>query len=300
MYAPIVLFVYNRPAHTRQTVEALQKNSLAQESDLVIFSDAEKNPEAAVAVRAVREYIRQIGGFKSIKIIERDKNWGLANSIIDGVTSVVNEYGRIIVLEDDMIVSPYFLGFMNRALDYYLGNIRVWHISGWNFPISPEGITNTFFSRAMYCWGWATWADRWKNFQKEPHRLMAEWDKSKIRRFNLDGNCEFWDQVKNNALGTLNTWGVFWYATIFEHDGLCLNPAISYVENIGQDKSGENCDDTNIYSNSVNQNRLVSFPESISESALALTRTQQFCSSLVVPPTSLMSKVAKQFKNLLS
>ena len=114
--APIVLFVYNRPDHTRQTVEALQKNELAIDSELFIYSDATKNENAEQKVNEVREYIKNINGFKKVTIVEREKNWGLANSIIDGVTKIVNEYGKIIVLEDDLVTSPYFLKFMNWAL----------------------------------------------------------------------------------------------------------------------------------------------------------------------------------------
>jgi GT2 family glycosyltransferase len=114
--APIALFVYNRPWHTRQTVEALKKNELASESELFIYSDAPKNGKAKEKVKEVREYIKTIDGFKKVTIIERENNWGLADSIIDGVTKIVNEYGKIIVLEDDLVTSPYFLKFMNEAL----------------------------------------------------------------------------------------------------------------------------------------------------------------------------------------
>lgn len=277
--APIALFVYNRPLHTRQTVEALLKNELAGESDLFIFSDAPKEPAAAAAVREVREYIRTISGFRSVSIVERDRNWGLANSIINGVTSVVNKYGRIIVLEDDIVTSQYFLHFMNRALDYYELEARVWHISGWNYPVDPKGLREAFFLRAMFCWGWATWADQWKYFRKDPDRLMAEWDAARINRFNLDGTYDFWMQVKQNASGKINTWGVFWYATLFEHDGLCLNPAVTYAENIGLDSSGENCGDTILYATRLKSHRLSNFPDDVVESSLALTRIKRFCVS---------------------
>lgn len=297
--APIALFVYNRPSHTHRTVEALKKNALAKDSNLIIFSDAPKSESQAEAVHAVRQYIDQIDGFKSVTIVERETNFGLARSIIDGVTNVVNEHGRIIVLEDDIVTSQYFLNFMNHALDYYDSEPRVWHISGWNFPINPKGLPETFFSRAMYCWGWATWADRWKHFQKDPDRLMAEWDAAKINRFNLDGKRDFWAQVKQNSLGVLNTWGVFWYATIFEHNALCINPAVSYVENIGLDKSGENCDETTMYSTQLNSSRLVRFTNGVSESSLALTRTQQFCAGSVVTRPSVLRSVATLIKRLL-
>lgn len=292
--APIALFVYNRPVHTRRTVEALQKNDLALESDIYIFSDAPKNNEGTEAVREVREYIRQIDGFKTVTIIERETNFGLTRTIIDGVTSVVNQHGRIIVLEDDVVTSRYFLNYINRALDHYVSVQLVWHVSGWNYPIDPNGLPQSYFLRAMFCWGWATWADRWKYFHKAPDRLLEEWDAEKINRFNLDGKYDFWEQVKKNASGKLNTWGVFWYATIFEHNALCLNPAVTYVENIGLDKSGENCDDATSYTNRLNLSHLVFFPDEIVESKLALTRIQQFCDA---DHPSLFRRLIKRFKN---
>jgi hypothetical protein len=294
--APIALFVYNRPMHTRNTIEALLKNDLASESDLYIFSDAPINFEATEAVREIREYIRQIDGFSSVTIIERGTNFGLSRSIIDGVTLVVNKHGRIIVLEDDIVTSRYFLDFMNRALDHYLNVQRVWHISGWNYPIDPDGLPQSYFSRAMFCWGWATWADRWKYFEKAPNRLLAEWDAKKISRFNLDGKCNFWKQVKNNASGKVNTWGVFWYVTIFEHNALCLNPSITYVENIGLDMSGVNCNDATSYSSRLNLSHLVYFPDEFVESKLALTRIQQFCDA---ENSSIIRRVVRRFKKLV-
>ena len=170
--APIVLFVYNRPWHTKQTVEALQKNELSSESELFIYSDASKNKEAEEKVQEVREYIRTIDGFKKVTIIEREKNWGLANSIIDGVTKVVNEYGKIIVLEDDLVTSPYFLKFMNESLEFYKNEKKVWHISGWNYPIFKEQKCGTFLWKKMNCWGWSTWKDRWQYFEKNPENLL--------------------------------------------------------------------------------------------------------------------------------
>jgi hypothetical protein len=164
--APIILFVYNRPWHTKQTVEALQKNELAKDSELFIYSDAPRDASAEQAVQEVREYIRNIDGFKNITIVERDENWGLAKSIIDGVTKIVNEYGKVIVLEDDHVTSKYFLNYMNDALEFYKDTKEVWHISGWNYPLG--GIFSskkTFLWRVMNCWGWATWADRWQHFE---------------------------------------------------------------------------------------------------------------------------------------
>jgi GT2 family glycosyltransferase len=141
--APIALFVYNRPWHTRQTVEALKKNQLFDSSDLIILSDGAKDQASAQKVEEVRQYLRTISGFKSVKIIERDCNIGLAQSIISGVTQVINEYGRVIVMEDDLVTSPFFLRYMNDALECYENEDKVISIHGYCYPISV--LPETFF-----------------------------------------------------------------------------------------------------------------------------------------------------------
>lgn len=150
---PIILFVYNRLWHTKQTVEALQKNDLASESELFIFSDGPK-PGAEEKVKEVREYLKTITGFRKVTIIERDTNWGLANNIIDGVTKIVNEYGKVIVLEDDLVTSPGFLTYMNEGLKIYADEEQVASIHGYIYPLKhPERLPETFFIRGADCWG---------------------------------------------------------------------------------------------------------------------------------------------------
>lgn len=236
--SPIVLFTYNRPWHTRQTIEALQRNKLAHDSELFIYSDAPKNESVIDQVNAVREYIKTIDGFKNITIREREKNWGLADSIIDGVTETINKHGKVIVLEDDIVTGPYFLKFINKALDFYEDKKNVWHISGWNYPIETNGLGDVFFWRLMNCWGWATWADRWQYYEKDAEKLVLEFTQDDIKIFNLDTVNLLWHQVLMNKKGKMNTWAVFWYATIFKKSGLCLNPSQTLVKNIGQDDSG--------------------------------------------------------------
>ena len=282
--APIVLFVYNRPWHTRQTIEALQKNELANESELFIYSDAAKNKNAEEKVNEVREYIKNIDGFKKVTIIEREINWGLANNIIDGVTKIVNKYGKIIVLEDDLVTSPYFLKFMNDALNFYENEKKVWHISGWNYPIDTKGLDDVFLYRAMECWGWATWSDRWKHYKKDIDETIKSFSKEEIKKFNLDGVENFWGQVLANRDGKINTWAIFWYATIFKQNGLCLNPSQSFVENIGHDGSGVHCGENYSFNNSsLSMKRQINFNIKIEENSLAVERIKQFYKSQKKP-----------------
>jgi hypothetical protein len=277
--APIVLFVYNRLDHTKQTVEALQKNELASESELFIYSDAAKNEEGTLKVKAVREYLKTIDGFKNITICKRKKNWGLANSIIDGVTKIVNEYGKIIVLEDDLVTSPYFLKFMNEALEFYKDEEKVWHISGWNYPIDTDELDDVFLWRLMNCWGWATWANRWQYYDKNVDKTISEFTKEEIKRFNIDNVENFWGQVISNKEQKINTWAIFWYSTIFKNDGLCLNPSQSFVENIGHDGSGVHCGESCSFMTDISMNEKVDFNAKLEESILTVERIQKFYKS---------------------
>ncbi len=273
--APIVLFVYNRPWHTRKTIEALQKNELACESELYIYADGAKNDKVSQQVLQVRDYIKTIDGFKKIAIIERNRNWGLSASIIDGVTSIVDQCSKVIVLEDDHITSPYFLKFMNDALEFYKDESKVWHISGWNYPAGIDSLDDVFLWRLMNCWGWATWADKWQYFEKDTKKLMKEFSRADIKRFNLEGADNVWIQVILNKYGYTDTWAVYWYATIFKNGGLCLNPIKSFIGNIGHDGSGSNCNDLSFKDNQVlNINNNVTFVANIHEDGKVVKQIQ--------------------------
>ncbi len=217
--APIVLFVYNRPHHTAETIAALQANDLSLHSDLIVFSDGPKKPEHAKNVQAVRNLLDNITGFKSVEIRASEQNNGLAKAITEGVTEIINQYGKVVVLEDDIVVAPAFLNYMNDALDYYQDNHKVWHVSGWNYPIELETEKDVYFYRLMQCWGWATWADRWAYFEKDIDGMMASYDKPMRKRFNVDGYDRLWNQVVASKKGKINTWAIFWYATIFKQMG---------------------------------------------------------------------------------
>jgi len=295
--APIVLFVYNRPEHTRMTIEALQENTLASESELFIYSDAAKNVDVQDSVNTVREYLKTVDGFQSVTIIEREENWGLANSIINGVTEIVNEYGKIIVLEDDLVTSPYFLEFMNEALDFYRDKKDVWHISGWNYPLALDTEKELFLWRGMNCWGWATWADRWKNYEKDVDSIMKGFSKEDIKRFTIEHSIpNFWEQILANRSGQINTWAIFWYATIFQHKGLCLNPVKSYVRNIGLDGSGmHEFDDLkdNIVLGAMIQHQFLS---DIGEDEVIVEKIRAYKKSQLIP---IHSKIINKIKQLV-
>ena len=280
IYAPVALFVYNRPDHTRRTIDTLRQNKLANDTELTIFSDAPKPGTQADAVREVRKYVREIEGFKSVTIVEREANLGLALSIIDGVTSIVNKYGRIIVLEDDLEISPYFLSYMNDALDVYEKEERVMHVSGYMFPIDNSTLLETFFLRPASCWGWATWDRAWKHFNKDVKVLLSGFTEQDIASFNLDDTYDYWEQVVQNEAGLINTWAVFWYASVFQVGGLCLHPARSLINNIGHDGTGEHCRESKIFSPALANKPVTYFEKNITEGELARARTKDFFRSI--------------------
>ena len=247
MHAPVALFVYNRPFHTRQTVEALQRNDLARETELVVVSDGPRTPAAAPAVREVRNYVRAIQGFRVVRVVERPTNLGLANSIIDGVTAVVRDRGRVIVLEDDLLTSPHFLRFMNAGLDLYEHDERVIGLHGYMYPL-PVQLPETFFLRGADCWGWATWSRGWELFEPDGRKLLDEVRRRRLEgEFDLDGAYPYTRMLSDQVRGRNDSWAIRWHASAFLKGKLTLNSARSLVLNIGTDLSGTHCGSTRAF-----------------------------------------------------
>lgn len=239
VYAPIVLFTYSRADHTRKAVESLLSNEEVKESDLFIFSDGPKTEEKRSAVDECRKYIHTISGFKSITIVERKKNWGLANSLIAGITEVINKYGRVIVVEDDLIVSPFFLRYMNEALEKYKDEERVASISAFLNPVDGD-IPETFFLRYFACWGWATWKRAWDLMNLDARDLLRQlrWKKND---FNIGGAGSFYEMLYCQKVGLIDSWAVRFYASQFLANKFQLFPNKSLVVQIGTDGSGTHC-----------------------------------------------------------
>jgi hypothetical protein len=297
--APIVLFVYNRPMHTRQTVEALKKNLLSKQSNLIIFSDAPRTEVQEEKVKEVRQYIRQINGFKSVNIIERETNFGLARSIIEGVSKVIQEHGRVIVLEDDLQVSPYFLDFMNSALDTYENEDKVMHISGYMFPIGDSDLPETFFLRGASCWGWATWTRAWKMFEPGTKNLLDAIRAKKLEHeFDMQGTVGYTKMLENQFNGDIDSWAVRWYASVFLNEGNCLHPARSLVNNIGHDGTGVHCGANAMYEVEISSVRPIVKKQDIKESFEGLKALKRFYSSFKQPfYIRIYTKLSRLIKN---
>lgn len=245
--APIALFVYNRPVHTRVTLEALRANHGAAESDLIVFSDAGRTNGDDDAVGAVRDYLRQLRGFQLLEVVERPKNLGLANSIISGVTQVLTKYDRVIVMEDDLLTSPFFLRYMNEALTHYENDDRVASIHGYTYPVG-QILPETFFLRGADCWGWACWRRSWQLFQSDGRVLISELNRRCLtKEFDLDGAYPFTQMLSDQIKGANDSWAVRWHASAFLAEKLTLYPGRSLVHNTGNDLSGSHRSDTTFY-----------------------------------------------------
>lgn len=245
--APILLFVYNRPEHVRRLLGSLQANGEAERSRLFVYSDAACTDAARDGVNEVRNILKDITGFASVQIIERETNWGLARNIIDGVTEQVNRYGKVIVLEDDLIVSPYFLRFMNEALEVYRDEPKVGHIQACDFTKDPR-LPETFLIKWTGSWGWGTWQRAWKHFCPDGRSLLRRLEERKLtREFDFGGNYGFTRMLHRQIEGKNNSWAIRWNASLFLEDILSLNVGRSLVRNDGFDGSGTNCGGGGLY-----------------------------------------------------
>ncbi len=274
--APIALFVYNRPDHTRRTISYLQQNLLADESRLYIFCDAAKTDADKPKVEQVRQLVKDVSGFKSVKIILRNHNLGLAESIISGVTQLVYEYGKVIVFEDDLLSSPYTLQYFNDALTKYANQEQVMHIGAYMYNLHDKKLPETFFYRAATSWGWATWARAWKNFEPDVDKLIAQFDNLKIARFSIEGKMNFWKQIEQFKAGKNNSWAIRWYASIFLKNGLTLNPSQSLIQNIGHDGTGVHSNKEDMYHVQMARKQVTQFPDIIEENEEAYKAIKNF------------------------
>lgn len=266
--APIVLFVYNRPIHTMKTLQALKNNILAAKSRLFIYCDGAKtdsSPEIVEAIKQVRIIVKQESWCGDVQIYESDKNKGLAESIKVGVSEIVGKYGRVIVLEDDLITSPAFLTYMNTALDYYADRKSVFSISAYTPPRSMVQIPENYPYDVYVClrndsWGWATWIDRWQqvDWQVSAYEAIKQQPEMKLA-FNRGGD-DIFSMLEMQQDKKLNIWSIQFTVAHFMNHAVCVLPTSSYVDNMGLDGSGENCSvSKSLRNNVLNQNEQVRF-----------------------------------------
>jgi hypothetical protein len=241
--APIALIGYNRPHHIERCISSLQANSAARGSTLYVFLDGPRGAEDASSVEEVRRIARATTRFREVRIAERKSNLGLSRNVIDGVTSVLAEHESVIVVEDDLVVSPSFLQYMNEALVRYRFAAGVFSVSGYNYPRRvlpmPAGYPyDAFFVTRHMCWGWGTWKDRWQKADWEIPDHSSLTKNSSWKRSLAEAGLDLPRMLEDQVQGRLDSWAIRWTYAHFANHAVCLVPVESFVNNMGADGSG--------------------------------------------------------------
>jgi GT2 family glycosyltransferase len=239
--APIALFLYHRPKHTLRCLQSLASNPEFLDSPLYLFCDGAKEAADAPAVEEVRRIARALPHPRKV-LFEATSNRGLAASVIAGVTQVVEEHGSVVVVEDDLVLAPTFLAFMNRSLHHYADDARVMQVSGHMYPIDPGSEDDAVFLPMACSWGWATWDRAWRRFDPDMRDYQTLVEQPGLRRlFNVDGAVPYFSILKRQRVGKADSWFIRWYLSLFMSGGMTLYPRHSLVRNEGFDGTGVHC-----------------------------------------------------------
>lgn len=261
MLAPICLFTFNRLEETIQTVEALQRNLLAEHSHLKVFSDGPRKEKDVQKVIEIRDFLKRITGFKSVQVFESAVNKGLANSIISGVSTVIAEYGKVIVLEDDLVTSPNFLNFMNQSLDFYESNNRIFSISGYtmDLPLLNDYSADFYYAYRASSWGWGTWKDRWEKVDWTASgyksTLLNPISHLRFMRGGSDMPYMLWKQMN----GKIDSWAIRWCYNQFINNQLTVYPTVSKLRNIGFGQEATHTKNTKRFFINFNESAVIDF-----------------------------------------
>ncbi len=236
---PILLFVYNRPEHTRKTIEALKANLLANESEIYIFCDGPKTENDVIKINETQKLIESVNTFKKITIYKSDINKGLANSVISGVEMILETNEAVIVLEDDIITNNYFLTYMNTCLNQYSNNKDIFSVTGYLFNKIEKLVSGNevFLSHRGSSWGWGTWDDRWKKIKWNLDSNEVFKDLNKNKQFDKAGN-DYSFMLRKQLSGKIDSWAIRFMYSAYLNNQFHLIPPISLIDNIGLDGTG--------------------------------------------------------------
>jgi hypothetical protein len=297
-FAPVALFAYNRLEHLTETLNSLSQNNLAINTDVCIYLDGPKNDSDRECQSAILIYLNTgiRKKFNSFTVKHSSVNRGLAESIIAGVTETTNIFGKVIVIEDDLVTSKYFLTYMNEALNRYESDERVISIHGYVCPINPN-IEEPFFLKGADCWGWATWSRGWKLFESDGSKLLKQiQDQNLEREFNFENTYNYVGMLKDQIDGRNNSWAIRWLASAFLKQKLTLYPGRSLVVNIGMDGSGTHCDTTSEYNVQISEKMKWKFPDKIEPSMEGYKAYVRFFKSTKI---SLLARFKNKIKKMI-
>lgn len=284
MSTPVAVFTYNRPEHARRALTTLARCHRLAECQVHIYCDGARSAAHQARVEASRRTVHALASSLNARVVERAENLGLAHSIVAAVTELVQAYGRVIVVEDDLILSPSFLDFMLQALDKYRDAEQVFQISGYLFPLEPMPALPAFFLPLSTTWGWATWERAWQNFSwnaTDADLLLA--DRDARRRFCLDDSYPYATMLEDRLAGRNDSWGILWWYTVFQAKAQVLYPQRSLVQNAGFDGSGTHSGDSQVLQRSlhtevgqVNITSPLPFPEAIATEATVWAQVKKY------------------------
>ena len=281
--APVVVFAYSRVEHLRRAVESLLENSEAGQTHIHFFCDGPKRPEDQIQVDAVRHYVASVHGFASVSSVHRERNMGLAASVIDGVSRMIRHCGRVIVVEDDLVLSPHFLRFMNDGLTLYENDDKVASIHGYCYPAKAT-LPDSFFLTGADCWGWATWARAWHHFEPDGQRLLSALESRGLcNRFDFNGNFPYTRMLRDQVQGRNSSWAIRWHASCFLAGRLTLYPGRSLVHNDGFDSTGRHCETTNDYDQQISFDAVPVERIALQESSAAWASIEGFFKAMRPP-----------------
>jgi hypothetical protein len=292
--SPIAVFAFNRPIHLEKTLAALSKNIGASKSILNLFIDGPRNMADEILNRECQSIGKKFSdNFLGLTIEQSQHNRGLANSIISGINQVLKDNPRIVVVEDDLVTSPYFLDFINRGLNEYVDEKKVASIHGFVLPFARK-MPKPFFLRGADCWGWGTWSDRWDLFNPDGQILLNQLQsKNLVNQFNLGGAYPFTEMLEDQIAGRNNSWAIRWHASMYLHDKLTLYPSQTYIENIGFDGSGTHTGQTSIFFSEISTERQ-ELPNEIKESKKGFMEMSKWYTDVYF---SKRTRLHKFFKN---
>jgi len=300
---PVALFAYNRPEHFRKTIDSLSQNLLATDTAVYLFIDGPKNEYE----KSLGQIIQAIAfeyknNFASIESIVSNVNKGLAESIVSGVTIMLERFDAIIVLEDDLATSTFFLRYMNEGIKLYKDHPMVASIHGYIYPIEKKRLPETFFLRGADCWGWATWRSAWRKYNPDGKYLLQELEnRNLISSFDLDDVAENSRMLKDQISGNNNSWAIRWHASAYVNEMFTLYPNRSLVYNTGNDSSGTHSINTDIYDVGVAQTEVIVQKTEVKECKIARSKFIQFFKYRVNQNAhlSVFKKILLQIKCLL-
>jgi len=296
--APILLFAFKRPDHTRKVLESLAQNKEAKDSELHVFIDGPKENDDVRKIREVQSVINSQQWCKRVSISVNESNQGVPAQVVGNVKKFCDHYGRVIVLEDDLVLSSFFLSYMNKALEVYATQKRVMEVTGYMFPVKNLD-RETGFMRGNCGWGWGTWHRAWKHYESDGQKLVEEIeDRNAQYAFDFDGTYGYFRMLKSQVKGKIGGWDIRWYASIFLNNGLTLFPKKSFVKNIGFDGSGTNIPNSDAYNTELAKRPVSEFSNDAEETEEYVLATMEFFQSQKTI-NALTKKIMTRFKNSL-